>query len=193
MLDLSCLPSLCNFAVELKENSPGDARSGNVERLNEKRMFTNITWTDFFLGIAIGTGVYYLLVGLRYYRVEIIGFFSGRKKMNFNTTFDQEDYSDVLNDEDNSTKTKQNHFLASSDQDFEQIERLITKIKRIISDTAQVQLEPDEFKDYIGVTLKEYPLIKNSPLRASINELIVSECEKYGAVALSEEEVDLLW
>ncbi|MBN9284115.1 MULTISPECIES: hypothetical protein [unclassified Flavobacterium] len=150
-------------------------------------MFTNITWTDFFLGIAIGTGAYYLLVGLRYYRVEIIGFFSGRKKMNFNTTFDEEDY------EDNSTKTKQNHFLASSDQDFEQIERLITKIKRIISDTAQVQLEPDEFKDYISVTLKEYPLIKNSPLRASINELIVSECEKYGAVALSEEEVDLLW
>jgi len=43
------------------------------------------------------------------------------------------------------------------------------------------------------MVLKEYPSVRYSPLRSSINELIVSECQKYGAVTLNEDEVELLW
>ncbi|MDD2305973.1 MAG: hypothetical protein PHP53_14825, partial [Prolixibacteraceae bacterium] len=84
-------------------------------------------------------------------------------------------------------------FETTTDDDFAEVEHLIERLKGVISDASGKKLITQELKRYIYLVLQEYPNIKNSPFRTSINELVASECEKYGAVTLSEEDVELLW
>lgn len=100
----------------------------------------------------------------------------------------EEDYPAEENHQNEATA-----FQPTSDDDFAEVEHLIERLKNVIADASQKKLIPQEFKQYLHLVLKEYPSVKSSPLRSSVNELIVSECEKYGAVTLREEEVDMLW
>jgi hypothetical protein len=84
-------------------------------------------------------------------------------------------------------------FETTADDDFAEVEHLIERLKSVIADASGKKLIPQELKKYLHLVLQEYPNIKNSPFRTSINELVASECEKYGAVTLSEDEVELLW
>jgi hypothetical protein len=84
-------------------------------------------------------------------------------------------------------------FEESMDKDFTEVEHLIERLKTLIADASRRKMIPQEFKQYLSLVLKEYPSVRNSSLRASVNELIVSECEKYGTVTLAEDEVDLVW
>ena len=84
-------------------------------------------------------------------------------------------------------------FETTTDDDFAEVEHLIERLKSVIADASDKKLIPQELKQYLNLLLQEYPNIKNSPFRTSINELVASECEKYGAVSLSEDEVELLW
>ena len=77
--------------------------------------------------------------------------------------------------------------------DLVEVDQLIERLKEVVADACSKKLIPREFIEYLQAVLLEYPSIKNSPYRSSINELISSECEKYGTVALSEEEVEQLW
>lgn len=63
----------------------------------------------------------------------------------------------------------------------------------MIAGTANKNCVKEEFIRYIQLILKEYPDLKSSPFQPAISELIVSECEKYGFVILSEDEVVMLW
>ena len=84
-------------------------------------------------------------------------------------------------------------FETTKDDDFAEVEHLVERVKSVIADAYGKKLIPQKLKQYLHLGLHEYPNIKNSPFRTSINELVASECEKYGAVTLSEDEVELLW
>jgi len=48
-------------------------------------MFTNISWTDYFITVTILLAIYYLFVGIRYYAGDIKDLLSGKRKLNLNT------------------------------------------------------------------------------------------------------------
>jgi hypothetical protein len=156
-------------------------------------MLTNISWTDYLIAVAILLTIYYLYVGLRYFSADFKDLFSGKRKQNSKTALsnDADDESTLSTGE--STPAEINAFDETSDDEFAEVEHLIERLKVVIADASPKKLVPQEFKHYLHLVLKEYPSVQNSPLRSSVNELIVSECEKYSAVTLSEDEVDLLW
>jgi len=154
-------------------------------------MFTNISWADYLTGTAVLSGIYYGYVGLRYYTADLKELLSGKRK--FNVKAAPLHSYDTDNAETGTPYPGETYTKASDDDEFAEVEHLIGRLNTVIADASKKEARPQEFKQYLHLVLNEYPNVKNSPLRSSVNELIVSECEKYGAVTLTEDEVDLLW
>lgn len=154
-------------------------------------MFTNISWTDYFITVAILLAIYYLFIGIRYYSGDIKDLLSGKRTLKFKGAVPAT--GSRYNQDDEQNPSAAVGFENTSDGEFTEVEHLIERLKSIIEDAFQRKLILQEFKQYVSSVLKEYPSVKYSPLRSSINELILSECEKYEGVTLTEGEVDLLW
>ena len=156
-------------------------------------MFTNISWTDYFITVTILLAIYYLFVGIRYYSEDIKDLLSGKRKLNLNTALPYNSIGEYPSTIEGNSHPSEASFEEKTDEEFIEVEHLIERLKALIADASRRKMIPQEFKQYLSLVLKEYPSVKNSSLRASVNELIVSECEKCETVTLKEEEVDLLW
>lgn len=155
-------------------------------------MFTNISWTDYFITVTILLAIYYLFVGIRFYAGGIKDLLSGKRKLNLKTALYYNSKSEYPSDAEGNIHPEAS-FEETTDKEFTEVEHLIERLKELIADASRRKMIPQEFKQYLSLVLKEYPSVKNSSLRTSVNELIVSECEKYGTVTLTEDEVDLVW
>lgn len=152
-------------------------------------MFNQISWTDYLLAVSILLAIYYLFVGVRYFSGDLKAQLAGKRKLTLKPSgFPQNEPLQNEASEDISVTTDED-----TDDEFAEVEHLIEKVKAMIADALNQQLVKEEFKQYLRLVLKEFPSIKTSALRPSINELIVSECEKQGIAAFNEEEVDELW
>ena len=156
-------------------------------------MFTNISWTDYFITVTILLAIYYLFVAIRYYAGDVKDMLSGKRKLNLKTAISYNSKGEYPLTIERNTHPSEASFEETTDKNFTEVEHLIERLKGLIADASHRKMIPQEFKQYLSLVLKEYPSVKNSSLRASVNELIVSECEKCGTVILTEDEVDLLW
>jgi hypothetical protein len=155
-------------------------------------MLKNISWTDYITAILIASFFYYLFVGLRHYSVEIRDLLSGKRNLKFNSFLSRRD-NQYNEDIEQSQQEEMAGFENTPDYEFDEMEHLIERIKSVIADASRRKLIPMEFKQYLSMVLREYPSVRYSPIRPSVNELILSECHKYGTVTLNEDELDLLW
>lgn len=157
-------------------------------------MLTNISWTDYIIAVAISLAVYYFFVGIRYFSADLKDLVTGKRELKFRAAIpDDTDESESIQTSEKNYNGESPAFETTTDDDFAEVEHLIERLKSVIADASAKKLIPQELKQYLHLVLQEYPNIKNSPFRTSINELVASECEKYGAVTLSEDEVELLW
>ena len=155
-----------------------------------KRMFTNISWTDYLVAVGAVSAIYYLFVGIRYYSADLKELLSGERELKFRKgrNFPEKNFPST-----------QKAYRESSEPDTiaedgpAGVEYLTERLTGVIAEASGTRLKADEFKRYLRLVLREYPHIKNSPLRFAINELIASQCKKYGAVALSEQDAEQLW
>ena len=154
-------------------------------------MLKNISWSDYIIAVAILLAIYYLFVGVRYFSGEIKDLLSGKRKLKIRAALPNPNSVNDADDEQSQQET--GGFEKTTDDEFTEVEHLIERLKDVIVDASSRKLIPQEFKQYLSMVLKEYPSVRYSPIRSSVNELIVSECQKYGAVTLKEDEVELLW
>lgn len=158
-------------------------------------MLTGISWNNYIFVVVSLSIVWYLFVGLRYYFEDIKDLVSGKRKLRFrglggksipksDSDFDYQKSDEILN-----TPVE----FETVDPVFNEVEDLTARFKNAITNAAQKKLVKSEFEDHLRFILKEHPLLANSPLRPSINEFIVSECEKQESVLLTHQEVDALW
>lgn len=154
-------------------------------------MLKNISWSDYIIAVAILLAIYYLFVSVRYFSDEIKDLLSGKRKPKLRTI--SPDGNGLPNLDDEHRQQEMGGFEKTTDDEFTDVEHLIERLKTVVADASRRKLIPQEFKQYLSMVLKEYPSVRYSPIRSSVNELIVSECQKYGAVTLKEDEVELLW
>ncbi|MBS1780992.1 MAG: hypothetical protein JST70_16830 [Bacteroidetes bacterium] len=154
-------------------------------------MLQSISWTEYLTAVAVILILYYLYVAVRYFQGDIKDLLGGKRKLSFRTAL----AVPGENGEPKIIEEQETHgaFEQAKDNEFAEVEHLIGRLKTAIADASRRKLIAQEFKQYLSMVLKEYPSVKYSPLRSSINELIISECQKYGAVTLREEEAELLW
>jgi hypothetical protein len=158
-------------------------------------MLRGISWNNYIVVVVLLSIVWYLFVGLRYYFDDLKDLVSGKRKLQFrglvekpisksDYDFDYQKSNEILNAPVE---------FETVDPVFKEVEELTASLKKAITDATQKKLVKREFEDHLRFILKEHPLLANSPLRPSINELIVSEYEKQESVLLTHEEVDALW
>lgn len=163
-------------------------------------MFTNISWTNYIIVIILLLAIYYIFVGIRFYSRDLQYFLANRRKGNMRSSDEEITDSIPLNNPadpfeqiDSEPSVSDSPFAQTSDDTFQDIERLIVRLKEAIADAGTKQYAKEEFFILLQMILKEYPHLKDSPFQSAINELIISEYGKYGSIAISEEEIVMLW
>jgi len=158
-------------------------------------MLRGISWNNYIVVVVLLSLAWYLFVGLRYYFDDIKDLVTGKRKPQFRSlvvksipkldaNFDYQESNEILN-----TQVE----FETVDPIFNEVEELTAKLKNAIIDVIQKKLTKKEFKDRLRLILKENTLLGNSSFRPSINEFIVSECEKQESVSLTHQEVEDLW
>lgn len=154
-------------------------------------MFTNISWQDFSIGVAITLIIYYVVVGLKYYPSELKELLTGRWFYKFKSpsagSVPDEEALELI------PTHHGDHPFHPQDEEFVQVESFISDLKETIARASAKGWIIQELKQALRRTMEKYPAVQSSPYRSSINELISSECEKSGYGDLTEEAVDRLW
>ena len=151
-------------------------------------MLSNITWTEFFAGIFLIAAIYYLYVVIKFYPEKLKGLFASK---NLNATEQSPFVKYAENDVIEANRDEEQ--IESEHSDLDEVEDMVTELVTKIQSCSEKQMVDGEFKQALRLVLRGKPLLKTSPYRPSINELIVSECGKHGTFTLSEKEVDFLW
>lgn len=138
---------------------------------------------------------WYLYVALRFYLGEIRDLVRGKQKLLFGIGSVQPSDTSPTQFEFQPTPSNDVRESAFSEADptFQDVDNLVERLKSVISEATQRNLLRQEFKDYIALVLKEYPNVKESPFRASVSELLVSECERFETLRLDQNEAEALW
>lgn len=203
-----------------------------------------ITWLQYAPIIVIALTLYYLVLGILYYKKEMLNAIFKKEKDSLNNSFssaeasaeseesfdsffhnqigdNNDDYNEAENDvndhEDFGQKAQQDkpvneasnitHPSAeaqteqnSSHQNYtpsgdaiQKIEELSSRLTEAIALAADKNYGKDEFILSIKDLLQRYQFLKSSPQTGLINNLIASECKKYGCIQLSAEEQVMLW
>lgn len=148
-------------------------------------MFTNISWSSYLTVAGILVIIWYLILILKFYSADLKKILSGEKKLK------------IPSFKNNSQNTKEpKPISASFSESFDNLddaEQLATRITQAAQESAEKKLSKEQFQNYLSMVLEEYPYVKISSLRESINKLIVSESEKHPALLLTLSEADSLW
>ena len=150
-------------------------------------MFTNISWVSYILVVTLLLAAWYLIIGMRFYFHDLQSLFTRKRKPNLRLAPD-ETYSTT-----GSEFTPEQTETLDSDILFQEVEQLSTKLKEAIADASSKNYNREEFIFLLQLTLKEYPHLKGSIFQEALNNLIISECEKYGSIHLSAVELAMLW
>jgi len=158
-------------------------------------MLSGISWNNYIVVVVLLSIVWYLFVGLRYYFDDIRDLVTGKRKLQFrsllgkpipktNYYFDYQKSDEILN-----TPVQ----YETVDPVFNDVEDLTVSLKEAITDAIQKKLSKKHFKAHLQSILQTSPLLADSSFRPSLNELIISECEKQESFLLTLQEVDALW
>lgn len=151
-------------------------------------MLSNITWFHFLVTVGAVATIYYFAVGIFYYTPEIKHTLLGK---NQKTALRKDTEETAVAPEPDDVQEQAE--FSMTENDMAAIEELVKRLKDTIAEIPPDKRLPDDFQDTLQEIFKAYPTVKYSTLRHSINELVVSEWEKYSAIILTEEDVDLCW
>ena len=148
-------------------------------------MFTNISWSSYLAVIVIVVIIWYLFIIIKFYSGDLKKILSGEKKLKIPTfTSNSQNSKEV--------KSISSSFSESFDT-LDDAEELATRITQAAQESAEKKLSKEQFQNYLSMVLEEYPYVKISSLRESINKLIVCESEKSPNLLLTLSEADSLW
>lgn len=155
-------------------------------------MLTNISWGNYIVVIVLLLVSWYLFVGLRFYLAEIREVVTGKRKLRNRRINDLEIHYDVVQPHA-FTDTSLQLSVGEKGESILDIDAFVEGLKNVVKEAAQRKLVKTELQDRLSLLLCEYPSIKNTSFRSSVNELIVSECNRQDFISLSQLEVEELW
>ncbi|OXA73004.1 hypothetical protein B0A67_06050 [Flavobacterium aquidurense] len=169
-------------------------RKKDVERLNEKAMFTNISWSNYIIAVSVLLFIWYLVLGFRFYYPELKEILNGEKTLNLTSFKSNRNEMPGANlSKDSSTENLE---FSSCSEPFDTLadaKELSDRIKGAITESAERNFSLEEFQNYLKLLLKEYPFVKISALRQKVNTLIVAGCQRYPQLLLTVSQADALW
>ena len=134
-------------------------------------MLNGITWTQYFIAVA--------LLGLLYYLYLFLHFARRAQKKEYGELYETIDSGDPATEME----------ISITDELFEKSDELIEKL------TISIRGEDNkaQLRALLSASLMEYPELNIPAFRAGINNRIQTELEKSGVMTMSEVEIDGLW
>ncbi|WP_153800877.1 hypothetical protein [Foetidibacter luteolus] len=156
-------------------------------------MKISVSWGDFFLGCAVLTGIWYLVVGAKYYYQSIKDrlFKNPFKTIKSGTTeidrpgvqqaslFQQPESLDRQDAKERAINTIVHEF--------------VNELNALIALSATDQSSKDKLLPALRKLLSKYSSLANSPLRQDILNLIQMETGKHCHIHFSADELAQLW
>lgn len=131
-------------------------------------MFTQISWSSYIITVLLLSVGYYLFIGYRYYRNDLLQLISSKR----NTT------------NDNVVSTQRHQPIIQSFSD---------EVHAFMEQAGKNELDKKDIMQSLQLLFKKYPSLKDADLQGSVQNLIINECASYCSILLSDEELSALW
>lgn len=143
-------------------------------------IFSGISWKAYSVAVIILIILYYLVIGVRYYRKEILDLLTGKWINNKRET-------------SGSTPFEKNNHGKEAEHLFARTRELTERIKDTMK-IAHAQNYPKyQLLSLIKSLIAEYAELKSPAITRAVNNAIISESSKYEAYHFKEEELGELW
>ena len=177
-------------------------------------MFSSNPWGAYITILAPLLAGYYLFVGLRFYARDL----KARMSQKGNPTASQRDLSQqdfdtpdppagtLMPDPSPTIQTpvvQTNQPVKDDDAEqlahwqneelFDQVEQLAAHLKGAIEEAYEKDYSTQDLVLLLQMTLKEYSALVGTSFQTAINNLIETECAKYGPIHLREEDLATVW
>lgn len=163
-------------------------------------MLNSISWANYLSFVILLLVIYYAVVGVKFYSQEIKDLLSGKTKLRFRPMTSDYSGDEVANVEGQSSQPEllpsTPNYVPVTDEPndtLQQTKELTHSLRETIAEAVEKAFIKEEFILSLQLLLKKYSFLKGTPSLTAINNLIASECEKYGYVQLSAEERVMLW
>jgi hypothetical protein len=130
-------------------------------------MFTEITWSSYFVTVLLLFVGYYFIVGYVYYRNDLLQLISTKKSR-----------SDIV---------EAAQSLAPS------VQPLSDEVQAFLNEAGKNKIDKEAIIVSLQMLLKKYHYLIDSDNREPIQDLIIDECKSYCSIHLSEEELNAIW
>ena len=130
-------------------------------------MFTQISWSNYFLIVLLLSVGYYFVIGYLYYRNDLLQSISGKKRIN-----------DLV------ATTRNYPPLLQSFSD---------EVQALMNEAGNNKLDGKDIIWSLQMLIKKYPGLKDFNFQESVQTIITNECKSYCSIHLSEEELSALW
>ena len=144
-------------------------------------MLKGITWTDYFTAAVILVTLWYLGVGLIYYRREVLDLFSGKTKIRLRKNKNQ-----IKGDGHEEPDQE-------AGDSFEELEATVTDIRHSILEEAGKEASKEQLLRQLQDRLANYGGLRRPAFRIAINNFIVQHAQNICGVSFSEEELEAAW
>lgn len=154
-------------------------------------MLKTITWNHYLMVVATVTAVYYVVIVIRYYKqgVRLLAQRIWQRQFSF-----EKPTPSLINDTGQSFgEVIQDSSSVDAWEASRQVKDLTQHLKETIADAYENKYSREDLLLLLEMTLRDYSAFSGTPFRAMINELIESECSKYGFIHLSVVEQEQIW
>lgn len=147
-------------------------------------MFTQISWSAYLTTVFVLAAGYYLIIGYKYFRSDLLQLFAGRKISSSDQNSVKEDIVPV----------KENMQTAFEKQDlFPLAQSCADEIQAFAGEASSSKLNNEEVQNNFRKVLGKYPVLKDSSFRDFIDNMVTSESESNLSINLTSDEVAALW
>jgi len=167
-----------------------------MQRKIIKIMLVSITWSEYGVIILAALVVYYTVLVILYFKNEVLSlrFKKEQHKNNLSSEGNELYQADKeLNSFSQNKIDDDISLVQETDETFQQVVELTASLKDAIAMAVDNEYVKEEFILSIQLLLKKYHFLKGSLFEEAINDLIISECEKYRSIHLSAKELVMLW
>ena len=157
-------------------------------------MATHLSWTGYFLAVGAAVAIYYVIIGIRYYRQDIKAHLNSKSRF-----WDRPEKPPpvskpkVSQPKETTKPVEEKKHPWQSEALFAKVEELSSQLRNSIREAYQKGYEKRDLIFLIQILIKDFSAVKGTRFREVINNVITSESAKYGFINLSAIELEELW
>jgi len=165
-------------------------------------MFTlSNPWADYIAVTGVLLLVYYFLIGMKFYRKNIIARFNSAEKEIPALSPQSEHFQDEGSEPSQTFASENSYPELEITEDpplpdpvmMQQVEELVFQLKDALSQAVRQNQERTQILTILQKILGDYSALHDTPFQLSVNTWLGAEWEEQGLLQLSDNEIRMIW